>query len=110
LQDRTLIFNDDSAVILPAAKAQADEVVTALLANPTAKITVKGHTDNYGTKKNNVKVSRNRAKRVSKYLQKNGIDASRIESTYYGESQPAHSNKTQAGMKLNRRVEIKIVK
>jgi outer membrane protein OmpA-like peptidoglycan-associated protein len=110
LQDRTLIFNDDSAVILPAAKAQADEVVAALLANPTAKITVKGHTDNHGTKKNNVKVSRNRAKRVSKYLQKNGIDASRIESTYYGESQPAHSNKTQAGKKLNRRVEIKIVK
>ena len=110
LQDRTLIFNDDSAVILPAAKAQADEVVEALKQNPSAKITVKGHTDNYGTKKNNVKVSRNRAARVRKYLQRNGIEASRIESSYYGESQPAHSNRTQAGKKLNRRVEIKIVK
>jgi outer membrane protein OmpA-like peptidoglycan-associated protein len=110
LQDRTLIFNDDSAVILPAAKAQADEVVEALKQNPSAKITVKGHTDNYGTKKNNIKVSRNRAARVRKYLQKNGIEASRIESSYYGESQPAHSNRTQAGKKLNRRVEIKIVK
>ncbi|MEY4307820.1 MAG: hypothetical protein RL422_23 [Bacteroidota bacterium] len=110
LQDRTLIFNDDSAVILPAAKAQADEVVEALKQNPTARVKVEGHTDNYGTKKNNIKVSRNRAARVSKYLKKNGIEASRIESSYYGESQPKHSNRTQAGKKLNRRVEIKVIK
>lgn len=110
LQDRTLIFNDDSAIILPAAKAQADEVVAALQANPTAKVKVEGHTDNHGTKKNNLKVSRNRAARVSKYLQKKGIESTRIESSYYGETKPAHSNKTQAGKKLNRRVEIKVVK
>jgi outer membrane protein OmpA-like peptidoglycan-associated protein len=110
LQDRTLIFNDDSAVILPAAKAQADEVVAALKQNPTARVKVEGHTDNHGTKKNNIKVSRNRAARVSKYLKKNGIEASRIESSYYGESQPKHSNRTQAGKKLNRRVELKIIK
>lgn len=110
LIDRTLIFNDDSATILPAAKKQADEMVEALKQNPTAKVKVEGHTDNHGTKKNNIKVSRNRAARVSKYLKKNGIDAARIESTYYGESKPAHSNKTLAGKKLNRRVEIKVVK
>ena len=110
LQDRTLIFNDDSAVILPAAKAQADEVVAALKQNPTARVKVEGHTDNHGTKKNNIKVSRNRAARVSKYLKKNGIEANRIESSYYGESQPKHSNRTQAGKKLNRRVELKIIK
>lgn len=110
LQDRTLIFNDDSAVMLPAAKAQADEVVAALQANPTAKVKVEGHTDNFGTKRNNIKVSRNRAARVSKYLKKKGIEATRIESSYYGEAKPAHSNRTQAGKKLNRRVEIKLIK
>jgi outer membrane protein OmpA-like peptidoglycan-associated protein len=109
LQDRTLIFNDDSALILPAAKKQADEVVEALKQNPTAKVKVEGHTDNYGTKKNNVKVSRNRAARVSQYLKKQGIESSRIASSYYGESKPAHSNRTKAGKKLNRRVEIKVV-
>ncbi|MFM7016254.1 MAG: OmpA family protein [Bacteroidota bacterium] len=110
LQDRTLIFNDDSAVILPEAKAQADEVVAALKQNPSASVKVEGHTDNYGTKKNNVKVSRNRAARVSKYLIKNGIEASRIASSYYGESRPKHSNRTRLGKKLNRRVEIIVVK
>ena len=110
LQDRTLIFNDDSAVILPAAKAQADEVVIALKQNPTASVKVEGHTDNEGTGKNNTKVSRIRAARVSKYLMKNGIEANRIASSYYGENKPSHSNRTLTGRKLNRRVEIKIVK
>ena len=110
LQDRTLIFNDDSAVILPAAKAQADEVVEALKQNPTASVKVEGHTDNEGTGKNNTKVSRIRAARVSKYLMKNGIEANRISSSYYGENKPSHSNRTLTGRKLNRRVEIKIVK
>jgi outer membrane protein OmpA-like peptidoglycan-associated protein len=84
-------------------------VVEALKQNPTAKVKVEGHTDNYGTKKNNVKVSRNRAARVSQYLKKQGIESSRIASSYYGESKPAHSNRTKAGKKLNRRVEIKVV-
>ena len=110
LKDRTLLFNDDSAVILPAAKEDADKVVEGLKKYPTAHVKIEGHTDSHGTKRNNVIVSRNRITSVLAYLTSNGIDLNRIESAFFGETRPVQSNKTEEGKKLNRRVEIKIVK
>jgi outer membrane protein OmpA-like peptidoglycan-associated protein len=110
LKDRTLLFNDDSAVILPAAKEEADKVVEGLKKYPTAHVKIEGHTDSHGTKRNNVIVSRNRITSVLAYLTSNGIDLNRIESAFFGETRPVQSNKTEEGKKLNRRVEIKIVK
>ena len=110
LQDRTLLFNDDSAVILPAAKVEADKVVEGLKKYPAAHVKIEGHTDSHGTKRNNVIVSRNRITSVLAYLTSNGIDLNRIESAFFGETRPVQSNKTEEGKKLNRRVEIKVIK
>ena len=56
----------------------------------------------------NEKLSAKRAAAVKDYLVQNGIDASRLESKGYGESNPIDSNKTRAGRANNRRVEIKV--
>jgi len=110
LKDRTLLFNDDSAVILPDAKVEADKVVEGLKKYPAARVKIEGHTDSHGTKRNNVIVSRNRITSVLAYLTSNGIDLNRIGSAFFGETRPVQSNKTEEGKKLNRRVEIKVIK
>ena len=53
-------------------------------------------------------LSENRAKAVAKYIADKGIDASRLESKGFGESNPVDSNKTRDGRANNRRVEIKV--
>ena len=50
-----------------------------------------------------------RAKASKDYLVSRGIDAGRLESKGYGESQPVDSNETAEGRELNRRVEMKIL-
>ena len=73
-----------------------------------ATFLIEGHTDSTGSVSLNEKLSAKRAAAVKDYLVQNGIDASRLESKGYGESNPIDSNKTRAGRANNRRVEIKV--
>ena len=45
---------------------------------------------------------------VGRKLQKNGVDASRLDSKGFGSANPIDSNDTRAGRANNRRVEIKV--
>ena len=67
-----------------------------------------GHTDNVGAKGYNQKLSENRAGAVKAYLVKKGVDASKLTSAGYGDTQPVADNKTAAGRQKNRRVEMKL--
>ena len=77
--------------------------------NPTLKISINGHTDNTGTPADNIKLSNNRANQVVRYLISKGIDASRLSSKGWGESQPIAANDTEEGRAKNRRTEMKVV-
>jgi outer membrane protein OmpA-like peptidoglycan-associated protein len=55
-------------------------------------------------------LSNNRAKSVVQYLQRLGIDASRMVSQGYGETKPVGDNATDEGRALNRRVEFKLIR
>ncbi|SHE68315.1 Thrombospondin type 3 repeat-containing protein [Psychroflexus salarius] len=93
---------------------QSEEALTAILAildeYPNAKFTVEGHTDSVGSAKNNMELSEARALSVKNYLVENGVDAFRLSSKGYGETQPVSSNNTRKGRAENRRVEINLVK
>ena len=65
-----------------------------------------GHTDNTGSDALNLSLSKDRAESIKAYLVEKGANASRIEATGYGESQPIATNKTAAGRQANRRVEF----
>ena len=60
--------------------------------------------------KYNVELSKNRVFETRKYLIKNGVNAKRMKLAWFSELVPAAPNKTVDGMKLNRRVELQIVK
>ena len=73
---------------------------------PSLKVDISGHTDWIGTDAYNQALSERRATAVKDYLVRKGIDAGRIRTYAYGESQPVAPNTTAEGRALNRRSEI----
>jgi len=110
LAEITILYSNNNWELTAESMVKLQGVVTALTARPEIKIRIDGHSDNYGTSKNNIKASRNRAQGAAKFLVKNGISASRLQINAYGEDKPIASNKTKAGMAINRRIEIRIIK
>lgn len=82
--------------------------VADLLVSKNFSLKLAGHTDNTGSAALNLSLSKDRAEAVRQYLVSKGANASRIEATGYGQTQPIASNKTAAGRQKNRRVEFTI--
>ncbi|WP_345951865.1 MULTISPECIES: OmpA family protein [unclassified Mucilaginibacter] len=80
--------------------------VAELLVNKNFSLKLAGHTDNTGSDALNLKLSKDRAEAIKAYLVSQGANASRIEATGYGETQPIASNNTADGRQKNRRVEF----
>lgn len=75
---------------------------------PDTNILVEGHTDSTGSDAYNLTLSKNRAQAVTDYLERQGVASERIDTRWYGESQPKYDNSTVEGRAKNRRVEIAI--
>lgn len=71
-------------------------------------VEVSGHTDSTGSFQHNQLLSENRASSVGRFLQSEGIPASRLRNTGYGPRTPIASNDTAEGRQQNRRVEIQL--
>jgi len=80
--------------------------VAELLINKNFSLKLAGHTDNTGSADLNMRLSKERAESIKAYLVSKGANASRIEATGYGMTQPIATNKTAAGRQKNRRVEF----
>lgn len=80
------------------------------LKRTNAGIRVKGHTDNVGTEEFNLELSKQRALEVVRQLEKYGVDSSKLSYEYFGMSRPLSDNDTEKGRRMNRRVEIEILK
>ena len=85
-----------------------DDVADILKNNPEIKVSIEGHTSSDGTYDVNMKLSKNRADNVKKYLETKGVDSQRLTTTGYGPDKPLNSGKTEAEKVLNRRVELKL--
>lgn len=99
-------FDFDKSSLKQAGKDTLEAAVKYLNANPGARVEIQGHTDNIGTDAYNQALSERRAATVLKYLRDRGIDASRMSTKGFGESNPAADNGTKEGRALNRRVVI----
>jgi OOP family OmpA-OmpF porin len=79
------------------------------LANtPGSTVRVEGHACSRGSAQANEKFSRLRAETIKQYLIEKGIRGEQIIAEWKGDTEPAASNDTEDGRKLNRRVEITI--
>lgn len=105
-----LQFGVGSAVIIEESHTSIDKLAALLKQKKSYLLSIEGHTDNLGDKKANLKLSKQRAEAVKKYLVAKGISADRIFTEGYGDSRPLGSNTTEAGRKKNRRVEFMIMR
>ncbi|MGO1243263.1 MAG: OmpA family protein [Sphingobacterium sp.] len=80
--------------------------VATLLIEKNFSLKLAGHTDNTGSMQTNMRLSKERAEAIKSYLVSKGANASRIEATGYGPTQPIAPNTTAAGRQQNRRVEF----
>lgn len=102
---KNLEFDLGKATIRQKSYATLNRVA-GLLVEKNFSLKLAGHTDNTGSDALNMRLSKDRAESVKAYLVSQGANASRIEATGYGESQPIASNNTAAGRQQNRRVEF----
>jgi type IX secretion system PorP/SprF family membrane protein len=106
---KNLEFETNSSTIRSSSFSSLDKLVYLLLNNATWNLSLEGHTDNVGDDNLNLEISKNRAEAVQKYLAQKGVELSRIQVKYFGETNPIADNNTAEGRQKNRRVEFKIV-
>ena len=102
-------FQHDSAELTPASIATLDEAVATLERRAEISVEVAAHTDSQGSDAYNMGLSQRRAASVLDYLTAHGIDAGRLASRGYGESEPIADNATAEGRAENRRVELRVM-
>ena len=107
---KTILFDTGKSSIKAASTGVMVDIIRILAEYPTAKFSVEGHTDSQGGAKTNQALSESRANAVRDFLIGEGIAAARLTAAGYGEDQPIASNKTRAGRKENRRVQINLIK
>ncbi len=97
-------FAFDKTVVRPAYYHDIDVLAKAMQRYPQTTVNLEGHTDWMGTDEYNVDLAQRRADAIRDVLiTRHGIDASRVTTTSYGESQPVAENQSDAGRAKNRR-------
>lgn len=104
------LFDFDKSVLKPEGKQALDEVGDKIQSKGATVIDVNiiGHTDSIGTEEYNQALSLRRATSVKDYILTKGVDASIIDVSGKGETEPVADNSTKEGRAQNRRVEVSI--
>lgn len=100
-------FEFDSAILRPEAKVTLNDLADALLSDELKdyRFELAGHTDAVGSEQYNLELSRKRARAVLDYLVTEfGIDATRLDTSGYGESRPLDPADPEGD--INRRVQV----
>ena len=108
IQLKNIQFEYNSASLLESSYAELEKVISLLKANPSLRIELAAHTDDFGTDAYNNKLSQRRGEVVRKYLVKHGIASERVTAVGYGKKQPLVPNDSDENRAINRRVEFKV--
>jgi outer membrane protein OmpA-like peptidoglycan-associated protein len=101
-----ILFDTGQYSLKPGAREKLAKISGIVLAYPTLRLEVEGHTDSVGTDQLNMLLSENRATSVRDFLIHEGMAPTSIASRGFGKSQPVATNDTTAGRQQNRRVEL----
>jgi outer membrane protein OmpA-like peptidoglycan-associated protein len=101
-----VLFDTGKYTLRSGAREKLAKISGVVLAHPSLKLEVEGHTDSVGTEDYNQRLSENRANSVRDFLVHEGINSSSIVARGFGKSQPVATNDTAAGRQQNRRVEL----
>lgn len=107
---KELIFEQGRAKISAKSFAELDKVVAMINQNPKMIIQLEGHTDTRGDAKANLKLSESRVEAVKDYLVSKNIAKSKVKTKAFGGTAPISNEDTEEAHRLNRRVELRILK
>jgi len=99
-------FENASTNLQPDSEARLKDFAAAVAADPSARVSVTGHTDNVGSAEANVRLSQDRANEVKTALTRMGVSADRITAQGLGDQDPIADNSTAEGRAANRRVTV----
>jgi len=105
----TIYFANNSDKTVYEENGKIKELNDMLKANPNRCLRITGHTCNWGTRRNNLRVGLRRANSVKTKLNAEGVPANKMTTESKGETEPLAPNTSDASRKKNRRVEIKVV-
>ncbi len=73
-------------------------------------VEISGHTDNVGSPKRNLTLSRQRAQAIKAYLVRKKVPARNMVVRGAGDKEPVADNSTEVGREQNRRIEFKVLR
>jgi outer membrane protein OmpA-like peptidoglycan-associated protein/tetratricopeptide (TPR) repeat protein len=105
-----VLYTTNSAVLNERSKFILKGFARFLKENPTVSVSIQGHTDDVGDDDKNLILSQQRADGVKDFLISQGVNASRLKSEGFGESQPKVPNTNESNRAKNRRTDFVIDK
>lgn len=102
-------YEFDRAEIRSTEEAKLNEKATILQQHPQVRIRIEGHADERGSDEYNMVLGNRRALSAKAYLERRGIDGSRIEVISYGEERPADPRSNEEAWARNRRAEFVVI-
>jgi outer membrane protein OmpA-like peptidoglycan-associated protein len=104
-----LLYDDvGSDRVRPTASETLRSFARSVGGYPNTELLVVGYADADGTVIYDKDLSERRARSVSEYLAREGVDPGRVHESGRGEAEPVASGGTEAGRRQNRRVEVAI--
>jgi outer membrane protein OmpA-like peptidoglycan-associated protein len=108
---KNIFFDIGKSDLKRESIVEVENIGKLLIANPSLKVQINGHTDNSGNAATNKTLSLARASAVVNYLSSHGVEAGRLSAKGYGSERPIVSNDDEiGGREINRRTEIEIIK
>lgn len=96
-------FRPGQVAVVKADFKTLDGVARWLKEHPSSVVMIEGHSDDLGSREENLTVGEKRAASVMRYLISKGLQSDRISAISYGSERPACAEKTDACRAKNRR-------
>lgn len=104
-----LMFQKNSSEISNSYKSDLSGAAEVFAKYPDTNIVIEGHTDDSGSDEFNMTLSEKRANAVKDFFVTKGVNAERMTTKWYGETQPKYANDSEENRQKNRRVELAVV-
>lgn len=106
LSKRSIYFDLDSSAIKQEYRSVAEAHGKFLANRPGVKVTVRGNTDERGSREYNLALGQRRADATKQALSAYGVVSDQIETVSYGSEKPAAEGHNEAAWAKNRHADI----
>ena len=100
---RSVYYEFDRYDVKPEYHALVQTHARWLVANPQARLTIEGNTDERGSREYNVALGQRRAESVTRMLVTMGVKPEQIEAVSFGKEKPRAAGQDEASLAENRR-------